>query len=98
MAIISLSLYSLFIDPFTDIPPGAHTALVKGPWFFLGIQSLLKMMDPLVAGILTPAAFLGAVLILPVSRGRLRKAFHYAVTGGFCAYIILSVRSAIWGP
>ncbi|MFC1884885.1 cytochrome b N-terminal domain-containing protein [Thermodesulfobacteriota bacterium] len=98
LAIIGLSLYSLFIDPFTDIPPGADTALVKGPWFFLGIQSLLKIMDPLVAGILIPAAFLGAVLILPVSRGLTRKAFHYAVTVGFCAYVILSVKSAIWGP
>jgi ubiquinol-cytochrome c reductase cytochrome b subunit len=98
VAIIGLSLYALLVDPFPDIPPDSQADLIKGPWFFLGIQSLLKIMPPLTAGILIPLLFVGAMLILPVSRGMISKYLHYILSAAFCAYVILTVRAFIWGP
>jgi ubiquinol-cytochrome c reductase cytochrome b subunit len=98
MAIIGLSLYALLIDPFPDIPPGSQADLIKGPWFFLGIQSLLKIMHPLTAGILVPLCFLGVMLVLPLSKGRTRKVLHYLVSAAFCLYVILTIRAFIWKP
>ena len=45
---------SLFIHAPIDLP-GAKVHLIKGPWFFLGIQELLRYLHPLVAGIIFPA-------------------------------------------
>ncbi len=39
--------------------------LIKGPWFFLGVQELLRYLPPLVAGVLYPAVPIGALLALP---------------------------------
>lgn len=47
---------------------------IQGPWFFLGLQELLRHLDPLVAGVLIPATLLGALLLAPREekwRGRL---------------------------
>ena len=37
----------------------------KAPWYFLGLQELLKMFNPAVAGVLIPGIALGLLAITP---------------------------------
>jgi quinol-cytochrome oxidoreductase complex cytochrome b subunit len=37
----------------------------KAPWYFVGLQELLAHFDPLVAGVLAPAALVAALVVLP---------------------------------
>lgn len=57
-------VFCLFIRAPIDTPQG-HLHLIQGPWFFLGIQELLRHFDPLSAGIIFPAIPLVLVAILP---------------------------------
>ena len=52
-SIISLIIASIINAPI-DLP-GQKVHLIKGPWFFLGIQELLRYMPPLIAGVIFPA-------------------------------------------
>ena len=58
--------------------PGQNLHLIKGPWFFLGIQELLRHMAPLLAGIIFPMIPLVVLTLLPWWEKR-RNA--YAVLG-----------------
>ena len=98
VAITGLFLYALLIYPSPDIPPESQAGLVRGPWFFLGIQSLLKWTPPLIGGLVIPLLFLGAMLILPVLGGTTRTCLHYLVSAGFCLYVILTLRAFLLGP
>ncbi|RLC20564.1 MAG: hypothetical protein DRH56_10215 [Deltaproteobacteria bacterium] len=97
VALPGLFGYALLVPSPMDIPPGAQAAVVKGPWFFLGIQSLLKTLDPVLAGAVLPALFVGGVLLLPAS-GRAGRPLHYAIVLVSCLYALLTLRSALWGP
>ncbi len=105
-----LCLYALWVKPLMDIPPDAFAVSVKGPWFFLGLQSLLKTLPATLAGIVFPLLFLGCVLILPyfekagldsvTQHGGLRivsKCLHWLIVLVFLAYAILTVKAAFWG-
>jgi len=104
-----LFLYALFVKPFTDIPPEALATSVKGPWFFLGIQSLLKTFPATLVGIIFPALFLGCVLILPYvekaggksefEKSRLRivsRGLHWLIAIVFFLYALLTLKAAFW--
>ena len=93
-----LFLYALIVKPHVDIPPDAAVGVVKGPWFFLGVQTLLKIMDPVLAGLVIPGLFVGCVLALPKTGSAWERWLHYLVTGAFCFYAVLTLRAAIWGP
>ena len=106
-----LCLYALFVKPFMDIPPEALATSVKGPWFFLGIQTLLKTFPATLAGIIFPSLFLGCVLILPpvekaigkpgVEKSRLRiisRGLHWLIVLVFFAYALLTLKAAFWEP
>jgi ubiquinol-cytochrome c reductase cytochrome b subunit len=95
---IGLFLYALLVAPHMDIPPEAHVDIVKGPWFFLGIQSLLKIIPAPLAGLVMPAVFIGCLLILPKTGGALGKLIHYLVMGAFCLYAVLILRAIICAP
>jgi ubiquinol-cytochrome c reductase cytochrome b subunit len=104
-----LCLYALFVKPFMDIPPGAFAASVKGPWFFLGVQSLLKTLPATLAGIIFPVLFLGCVLILPrvekalgksgLKKNRLgiiSRGLHWLIVLVFFSYALLTLKAAFW--
>jgi len=81
------------------------------PWFFLGIQSLLKTLPVTLAGIIFPALFLGCVLILPYvekaggksgfKKSRLRivsRGLHWLIVLIFLLYAFLTLKAAFWEP
>ncbi len=45
-----------------------ETAIIKGPWFFLGVQELLGFLPPLLAGVLIPAVPVALFTALPCAR------------------------------
>jgi ubiquinol-cytochrome c reductase cytochrome b subunit len=93
-----LLLYALIVEPSLAVPPGAPVALVKGPWFFLGIQSLLKISPPLVGGLLIPALYVTFLLLLPLVRGRLGDGIHALLLVSSGLYGVLTLRGLIWAP
>jgi ubiquinol-cytochrome c reductase cytochrome b subunit len=108
---IGLYLYALFVKPGMDIPPEAAPAAVEGPWFFQGIQTLLKILPPLLAGLIIPALFIGCLLLLPAAGTLLRTLsfkkgiIHMGENGLYgllillvCLYGLLTLRAVIWGP
>jgi ubiquinol-cytochrome c reductase cytochrome b subunit len=97
-AAAGLFLYALIVKPHVDIPPDASVDMVKGPWFFLGIQSLLKIMHPVLAGLFIPGLFMLCVLILPKTGTAWGRGLHYLITTAFCLYGILTFKAIIWGP
>lgn len=98
VAAAGLFLYALIVKSHVDIPPDAAVDMVKGPWFFLGIQSFLKIMHPVLAGLFIPGLFLLCVLILPKTGTAWGRALYYLITTAFCLYGILTFRAVIWGP
>ena len=46
---------------------------IAGPWFFLGLQELLRFVPPFWAGVAVPALVLAALFFYPKSPGRQKK-------------------------
>ncbi|MEE4136552.1 MAG: cytochrome b N-terminal domain-containing protein [Desulforhopalus sp.] len=63
---------------------------ISGPWFFLGLQELLRYLSPLVAGVLIPCAFL-AILALTHPANRRSSLFLYQTAFWLAVYTILTV-------
>ncbi len=57
-------VFCMFIRAPIDLPL-SHLHLIHGPWFFLGIQELLRHFSPLIAGILFPVIPVVTVAALP---------------------------------
>jgi ubiquinol-cytochrome c reductase cytochrome b subunit len=53
-------LFSVFITAPLD-PEKLGVTYISGPWFFLGLQELLRYLPPLLAGFLFPALFILAL-------------------------------------
>ena len=85
--------------------PNVTPEPAKAPWYFVGLQELLAHFDPLVAGVLAPAALVGALVMLPyVDRNpsrrpqdrRLALAIFWLLFG---ALVVLTVIGALFrGP
>jgi ubiquinol-cytochrome c reductase cytochrome b subunit len=97
-AAAGLFLFALLVPLRLDIPPGTPVPLVEGPWFFLGIQSLLKLMQPLWAGLVIPGFFSAALFSLPMTGERSGRVLHYLVLASFFFYGLLTVRALVFGP
>lgn len=63
LELIALFLFCSFVQAPMEIHgPGA--SLISGPWFFLGMQEMLRTIRPLVAGVLFPLTLVIATFFL----------------------------------
>jgi len=75
--------------------PDAAPEIVRGPWFFVGIQQLLRWLPPLLAGVVIPAAALGLLWAIPMARGGARRGLLAAIAVAAVGYGVLTVVG--WG-
>ena len=85
---LSLIIISIFVIAPMD-PVEAGAILIKGPWFFLGIQELLRHFHPLLAGIIYPV--LPFVLIAALSWIKSKKPVFIALLFWLTTYIIATI-------
>jgi ubiquinol-cytochrome c reductase cytochrome b subunit len=58
--VAAMFIFSIFVAaPLELEQPGA--TYIAGPWFFLGLQELLRSLHPLVAGVAVPGIFVAAL-------------------------------------
>ncbi len=65
---------------------------IAGPWFFLGLQELLRTIQPFWAGVVFPGTIVAALLTLP-QEGRKRTLYLIFIGVWFAVYTVLSVIS-----
>jgi len=65
--VIVLALISLVADaPLEELANPRHTPNpAKAPWYFLGLQELLHLFPPLVAGVMLPMLIVIALIVIP---------------------------------
>lgn len=63
---------------------------IAGPWFFLGLQELLRYMSPLLAGILFPLSFIIALLLLKNKNHRYYHTLIIFSIGWLLFYVVLT--------
>jgi len=87
--IILVLAFSIFISAPID-PEELGRFYITGPWFFLGLQELLRYLPPFVAGIIIPGFFLTALLTLSKSH-RWFTHLLSVICVGLLAYLVLSI-------
>ena len=86
---ISILLFSVFImAPFE--PDHLGVTHIAGPWFFLGLQELLRYMPPLLAGIIFPLILLIALFFLQKKNDSYRLCL-FIIAGWLLSYAVLTV-------
>ncbi len=72
--------------------PGENVTLIKGPWFFIGIQELLRDVEPFYAGIMVPSIPVAILLFLPWADNRKN---WFAALGVWLAFYLLFTAMGI---
>jgi hypothetical protein len=64
---VALVVFSTFVNaPLRELANANLTPNPsKAPWYFLGLQELLRYFHPMVAGVLVPTLFFGLLFVLP---------------------------------
>lgn len=65
---------------------------IAGPWFFLGLQELLRYLPPVLAGVLFPATLLIAIALLRKENKGFRLIWYFVLTW-LILYMLLSFIS-----
>ncbi len=89
---IALTFFFCFLITAPLDPEHLSVFYITGPWFFLGLQELLRYVHPFIAGILAPLCFLAAVTLIT------RQAPHFIAYRRFILiwlflYLFLSLRA-----
>ncbi len=92
-ATLLIAALALLLRVPTGHAPDAAPAVVHGPWFFVGVQLILRWLPPLLAGVLLPLAGLALVWAIPLAGARARTPLAIAAAVVAVAYAGLSV----WG-
>jgi ubiquinol-cytochrome c reductase cytochrome b subunit len=95
LATIGVFAYATLFRPGLSAPPGAEITTIRGPWFFLGIQFLLKTFPPLLAGVLMPSIIVLGLCILPAARNQYGKAVYWILVLSVGLYGFISVWSLL---
>lgn len=85
-------LWASFIGAPIDIP-GENVLLIKGPWFFVGVQELLRDLPAAFAGIIFPSIPIALVLFLPWFKDR--KTTYYLLCVWTVLYLFFTVKGFI---
>lgn len=98
--LLVLVLSLLFNAPLREIANPALTPNPeKAPWYFIGLQELLSLLHPLVAGVLVPGFILIGLIALPYidrNRARLPRLRKVAVWT-FSVFLLLWVFLTVIG-
>lgn len=86
-------LFSVFVAAPID-PEKLGVTYISGPWFFLGLQELLRYLSPLVAGCIFPASFIFA-LFLARKHHRFFNAILIFLVIWLLLYLVLSVLALL---
>ena len=74
---VTFGLCSLIAAPME--PAKLGVSYIAGPWFFLGLQELLRYLPPLLAGLVLPFSFMAALCCLQKNSPWYRSAARYTV-------------------
>lgn len=94
--VIVLAIFSLLIDaPLEELADPDHTPNpAKAPWYFLGLQELLHLFPPLVAGVLIPTLVIIALIVIPyfeinIKREGLWRSYQQATFAWLTGFILV---------
>jgi quinol-cytochrome oxidoreductase complex cytochrome b subunit len=64
---VALIIFSTFVNaPLRELANANLTPNPsKAPWYFLGLQELLRYFHPMVAGVLVPTLYFGLLFVIP---------------------------------
>ena len=82
-------IFSIFIAAPMD-PEELGTFYITGPWFFLGLQELLRYLHPFIAGIIVPATLILALVMLDKSHPWFRRILIF-IMSWLLLYLLLSL-------
>ncbi len=90
---LTLGLLIISVVMTTPMEPDRVGLLhIAGPWFFLGLQELLRYMPPFWAGVVVPMTIVAALLLLPMAPNKQRGGLLF-IALWIIAYCILSYIS-----
>jgi menaquinol-cytochrome c reductase cytochrome b/c subunit len=74
--LLVLLISLVFNAPLKEIAnPAVTPNPEKAPWYFVGLQELLALLHPMIAGVLLPGLLVGGLIVLPyIDRNPSRKA------------------------
>jgi quinol-cytochrome oxidoreductase complex cytochrome b subunit len=74
--LLVLAISLVFNAPLKEIAnPAVTPNPEKAPWYFVGLQELLALLHPMIAGVLLPGLLVGGLMVLPyIDRNPSRKA------------------------
>jgi len=87
--ICAILLFSVVIAAPID-PESLGLLYITGPWFFLGLQELLRYLPPFIAGVLVPATFVAALVVFRKDFRWYRQTLYFLL-GWLAFYLVLTI-------
>jgi ubiquinol-cytochrome c reductase cytochrome b subunit len=90
---LTLAILIMSVGLTTPMEPDRIGLLhIAGPWFFLGLQELLRYIPAFWAGVFVPATIIAALLLLPV-KGKIRSRYLWFIVLWLVVYAGLTYIS-----
>ncbi len=92
-AAVALGIWALAAPlPLPAMPPAGGA---EGPWFFLGLQELLRITPMQVGGLALPGLYLALFCALPAVPRALQRTAHHLLLAGAAAYVALGLKAVL---